>query len=93
MELGIDPRRTMNLHYLPRWLAQMQQWRRAGGKINSVEMVLGDYNDYAGNAKGHYFHQDLVVAQHVFRDSPDRHIDIGSRIDGFVALLHSGKLR
>lgn len=30
-------------------------------------------------------YQDLVVAQHVFRDSPDRHIDIGSRIDGFVA--------
>jgi hypothetical protein len=34
---------------------------------------------------GHYFHQDLVVAQKIFEAQPRRHVDVGSRIDGFVA--------
>lgn len=33
----------------------------------------------------HYFYQDLLVAQKVFKNNPQRHIDIGSRMDGFVA--------
>ncbi|NTV83428.1 MAG: DUF268 domain-containing protein [Bacteroidales bacterium] len=35
--------------------------------------------------KGHYFHQDLLVARKIFEYNPVRHIDIGSRTDGFVA--------
>jgi SAM-dependent methyltransferase len=34
---------------------------------------------------GHYFHQDLFVARKIFEEKPDRHVDIGSRTDGFVA--------
>ncbi|MBC7886422.1 MAG: DUF268 domain-containing protein [Ferruginibacter sp.] len=34
---------------------------------------------------GHYFHQDLFVARKIFNNNPVRHIDIGSRTDGFVA--------
>jgi hypothetical protein len=34
---------------------------------------------------GHYFHQDLVVAQKIFEAQSRRHVDVGSRIDGFVA--------
>ncbi|HOG18397.1 MAG TPA: DUF268 domain-containing protein [Syntrophales bacterium] len=39
----------------------------------------------SGEASGHYFHQDLLVAQRVFRNRPLKHVDVGSRIDGFVA--------
>lgn len=39
----------------------------------------------AGVASGSYFHQDILVARQIFEHSPQRHIDIGSRIDGFVA--------
>ncbi|MFA7289819.1 MAG: hypothetical protein WC055_13160 [Melioribacteraceae bacterium] len=39
----------------------------------------------SGTAKGHYFHQDLVIARRIFQNQPTKHIDIGSRIDGFVA--------
>ncbi len=39
----------------------------------------------SGSASGHYFHQDLLVAGKIFQNNPQRHIDIGSRIDGFVA--------
>lgn len=46
--------------------------------------ILTDKNDFAGSLSGHYFHQDLFVAQRIFQNNPERHIDIGSRIDGFV---------
>ena len=36
-------------------------------------------------AVGDYFNQDLFVAQRIYEHSPIRHIDIGSRVDGFVA--------
>ncbi|RYF91628.1 MAG: DUF268 domain-containing protein [Chitinophagaceae bacterium] len=34
---------------------------------------------------GHYFHQDLYVARRIFEHNPKRHVDVGSRTDGFVA--------
>jgi len=44
-----------------------------------------DKKNSAGNAYGGYFWQDLYVAQRIFKNNPERHVDIGSRIDGFVA--------
>lgn len=49
----------------------------------------GDRADSAGSASGHYFHQDLLVARAIFDRAPERHIDVGSRIDGFVAHVAS----
>ena len=48
---------------------------------------LTDRTDDGGVAKGHYFHQDLLVARRVFERKPERHVDVGSRVDGFVAHL------
>ena len=47
--------------------------------------ILGDRFSKAGTMFGHYFHQDLYVASRIFIKNPIRHIDIGSRNDGFVA--------
>lgn len=38
---------------------------------------------------GHYFHQDLLVAQKIFNKNPKKHIDIASRVDGFVSNVAS----
>ena len=46
---------------------------------------LDERNTDSGDASGHYFHQDLLVAGRIFKNNPERHVDIGSRIDGFVA--------
>ena len=51
--------------------------------------ILNEWNDQAGDARGHYFHQDLFVSQLIYRANPENHIDIGSRIDGFVAHVAS----
>lgn len=51
--------------------------------------LLADRYDAAGIASGHYFHQDLHVARKIFEAQPSRHVDVGSRIDGFVAHVAS----
>ncbi|TAE34048.1 MAG: DUF268 domain-containing protein [Cytophagales bacterium] len=47
--------------------------------------ALFDRYSESGYLVKHYFQQDLFVAQQIFKNSPLRHVDIGSRIDGFVA--------
>jgi len=49
--------------------------------------ILNEIHGQAGQASGHYFHQDLWAARKIFAAQPTKHIDIGSRIDGFVAHL------
>ena len=70
----------------------------------TLKSQLKDNNDFAieeffpclkerrsasGVMKGHYFHQDFLVARLIYRNKPKRHIDIGSRIDGFVTHVAS----
>lgn len=83
--LGINARQVLFLRNLPRYFADRRRFRKAGGRITGTMPVLGDYGDSAGSAKGHYFHQDLLVAGFIHDAKPARHVDIGSRIDGFVA--------
>ncbi len=66
-----------------RELAKSSQGARfAEGKLYPV---LDDLNAAAGVATGHYFHQDIFVARRIFEHGPRRHIDVASRVDGFVA--------
>jgi hypothetical protein len=51
--------------------------------------ILNDRFSESGLASGHYFHQDLLVARRIFLNHPGTHVDVGSRIDGFVAHVAS----
>jgi len=51
--------------------------------------ILNERKSESGVLTFHYFHQDLLVAQKIHKNKPIRHIDIGSRIDGFVAHIAS----
>lgn len=53
--------------------------------IKKFYPILFDITDDGGTVSGHYFHQDLYVAQKIFEKNPKKHVDIGSRTDGFVA--------
>jgi hypothetical protein len=55
--------------------------------IRDLFPILLDRDESAGVAEGHYFHQDIWAAKKIFKRAPGRHIDIGSRVDGFVAHL------
>ena len=47
--------------------------------------LLNEKFEEAGTMKGAYFHQDLYVAKQIYKNNPEKHLDIGSRIDGFVS--------
>lgn len=91
--LGFDPIRAMNaLKAIPCYLADLTAFGKnlpeSLGKIK-YNPQLSDRFDKSGVAGGHYFHQDLFVAQRIFECRPEKHVDIGSRIDGFVAHVAS----
>lgn len=48
--------------------------------------VIGDKYRMAGNT-GNYFWQDLWAARLIIKEKPKKHLDIGSRLDGFIAHL------
>jgi hypothetical protein len=54
-------------------------------RIRFTAPCLADRYAPSGQTRDHYFHQDLLIAQRIFARAPQRHVDIGSRIDGFVA--------
>ena len=87
--IGFDLRVFISLKNYPRFRKDKKLWLKKNGKIDKNFMILSDYEDVAGNAKGHYFHQDLLIANFIFEAKPKRHIDIGSRIDGFVSAVAS----
>jgi Caenorhabditis protein of unknown function, DUF268 len=89
LSIGINPLATASLRYFPKYLRDRAKFEKAGGRILCSVPILADFNVEAGTAKGHYFHQDLLVASFIADVEPERHIDVGSRVDGFVAHVAS----
>ena len=58
-------------------------------KLGRFKPMLTEDSAESGTGHGVYFYQDLLVAQRIFTLNPVRHVDIGSRIDGFVAHIAS----
>ncbi len=82
---GLHPTSLRHLRHGKRYFRDAREFRRQGGKITIYRPILEDYADQSGVASGHYFHQDLLVAQFIHDAAPVNHVDIASRIDGFVA--------
>lgn len=93
---GIDPRKFIHsmrgLPYYFRNLQSLKNQEESAAKqfpFGKLYPCIGDKVTDSGSAKGHYFHQDLLVARRVHLNNPSNHVDIGSRIDGFVAHVAS----
>jgi len=84
-DLGFNPLAVTSLRYSPKYFRQSREFKSLGGRITHLYPILSDYEAQAGSASGHYFHQDLLVASFIHDTNPTRHIDVGSRVDGFVA--------
>ena len=80
---------------MPSFLKDYQELRRQGKQSGMIfpfaklYPCMEDRYQKSGIASGHYFHQDLLVANKIFINKPDKHVDIGSRVDGFVAHVAS----
>ncbi len=75
--------------FVSNWLTYQKLNSIPGLRLRLAEAfpILTDRHDSAGHAEGHYFHQDLWAARKIFQERPQSHIDIGSRVDGFIAHL------
>jgi len=79
------------LRGMPTYLKHYRSIRRqaASSKENfpfgKLYPCVEDRYKACGELAEHYFYQDLVVANRIFLNHPIRHVDVGSRIDGFVA--------
>jgi hypothetical protein len=81
----IFPIKLIDYRHLITWMRSVINFKKHGGEITRYWPILTERKSSSGDIQGHYFHQDLLVAQFVFEKSPLRHVDVGSRIDGFVA--------
>ena len=89
-QFGFDPLRLWHsLRGLPRFAKDWFDFSQSFNGSMSFNPCLHDRFDQSGFAKGEYFWQDLLVAQWIHADAPDKHVDIGSRVDGFVAHIAS----
>jgi hypothetical protein len=88
-QLGIDPvRLSKGSRNIPKYFLDLVRFSTQAKSLKfSLSPVLLDFRDVAGSATGHYFWQDLLAARWIFEASPKKHLDVGSRIDGFVAHL------
>jgi hypothetical protein len=89
-QLGIDPLRFFqSMRGVPKYLIDWFNFRKNHKGVMQMTPCLYDRYAEAGTAKSEYFWQDLVVAQRIFDKAPVKHVDVGSRIDGFVAHVAS----
>ncbi|HMN12449.1 MAG TPA: DUF268 domain-containing protein [Bellilinea sp.] len=93
---GFDPLKMIrSMRGLPTYLRGYKKFKEQGLSARKAfpfgkpYPCLSDRFVDSGSAKGHYFHQDLLVARRIFSNNPSQHVDVGSRIDGFVAHVAS----
>lgn len=89
-QLGFDLRKFIwSLLGFPRFFVNYIKFtRNYHGQLN-IQPCLHDWCEEGGATKSEYFLQDLYIAQKVFAANPKKHVDIGSRVDGFVANVAS----
>ncbi len=90
--LGFDPLTFVNFFrglplYIKEFLLLKRQNIEQDFPFGRFMPILNDRFEQSGSIGTHYFHQDLHVARKILKANPVRHIDIGSRIDGFVSHL------
>jgi glycosyltransferase involved in cell wall biosynthesis len=94
---GFDPKQFLKTIKAKRdnsYHADFKELKRQKGTDNTFAFgrmlpILTEKNEEGGIMDGAYFHQDLYVAQLIHEAHPKKHLDIGSRTDGFVAHIAS----
>lgn len=92
---GIDPfigyynLKGLRFFYRDLQILKKQKGDNSLFPFGKIHPILNERFSASGTMQGHYFHQDLHVAKLIFKNNPQKHVDIGSRIDGFVAHVAS----
>jgi len=89
-QCGIDLIKMLrSIRGVPRYIRDLIRIKKAyTGRLELVPCLF-DWYEEGGATRNEYFWQDLIVAKKIFAANPEKHIDIGSRVDGFVAHVAS----
>jgi len=89
-QFGFDLRKMLrSVLGVPRFVRDLYRFRmRYRGRIKLLP-CLHDWYEEGGATRSEYFWQDLLVARAIFRANPQKHVDIGSFVGGFVAHVAS----
>lgn len=97
-DLGIQPQKLLGLRSLPTYILDLTSfWRMKRHLTDATNAeiqlapIFSDRFTEAGASRSLYFLQDLICSSHVLSRREVRHLDIGSRIDGFVAQIASSR--
>lgn len=89
-QFGFAPHVFLNsLRGLPIYLRDWRKFRKNYSGLLSFKPCLHDRYEEGGTTRSEYFWQDLLVARWICGAKPSRHVDVGSRVDGFVAHVAS----
>ena len=92
---GIYPKKLFkSLSEIPKYIKDIVKFKRKNNEITNginIERLYPCLNDRKKSAGtlGQYFKQDLHVAKKIYVSKPEKHVDVGSRIDGFILCLAS----
>lgn len=91
-QFGISPQRFLrSLRSLPHFILDWWRFRKTYKGRLLFMPCLHDRYAQGGTTNSEYFWQDLLVARAIYAAKPVTHVDIGSRVDGFV--VHVAKFR
>ncbi|WNO05822.1 DUF268 domain-containing protein [Rhodoferax mekongensis] len=78
-----------SLRGIPRFLKDWREFSQKYDGVLTLTPCLHDRYEEGGSTNTEYFWQDLLVARWIFEAKPEKHVDVGSRVDGFVAHVAS----
>jgi hypothetical protein len=89
-QFGIAPRNLLkSIGAMPRYVRDWRLFRRVYSGPMTLLPCLHDWDVKVDATHNEYFWQDVIVARWVFEARPRKHVDVGSRIDGFIAHVAS----
>ncbi len=89
-QLGVDLAKLLqSSRGLLAYILDLYKFTRQYNGALAINPCFGDRYKEGGEVKSEYFWQDLLIAQKIFKAHPKKHVDVGSRIDGFVAHIAS----
>lgn len=86
---GINLLRFKKIFQLPKFFSDFFKFKILNGKIDYLFPIIGEHAESGGYVIPHYFNQDIIVASYIFINKPLKHVDVGSRLDGFISHVAS----
>lgn len=83
-------RKLISIRYIPAIIRDYYTYKKKSKlddpiHIKKFFIIAWEKETQSADLNGFYFYQDLHVAQLIHKNNPEKHVDIGSRIDGFIA--------